>query len=389
MNQPYVIILANGLNGLGAVRSAEQAGLKTYTLLTDKTDLCAYSRFCQDQFLLPSNPTVDDLITVLDQLSDAENGPGVLFACSDHAAELLGELKNGGYSNHHLIVPNTETTDILNDKKLECEYMESGGITLPKTYYCLRSEAPESYPLIIKPRTFRDYNVLGAKNVVIDSESDFENFRIRFAPQLDRFIAQKVIRGSDDNLWVCNVTFDQHHNLNACFVFKRLGTMPSHFGVTSLALSEDNQQLRRECAKIGKALKYTGPAMIEFKRDQGSDTYYYIETNPRLGMCNWFDTRCGINNILACTRVAYGQDFLQPRQRNKVVYWNFFGDLIARLEDRENPVSIFFRYLLLLPKRRIGAIFYWRDPEPAFRYARGSVREITQRVARKLRGTFR
>jgi predicted ATP-grasp superfamily ATP-dependent carboligase len=389
MYQPYVIILANGLNGLEAVRSAAQAGLKTYTLLTDNTDLCGYSRFSQHRFVLPTNPTVDDLRPVLDQLNANENGPGVLFACSDLAAELLGQLKNDGYTNQHLIVPSTETTDILNDKKLECEYMESGGITLPKTLYCLGDEAPRSYPLIIKPRTFRDYKLLGAKNVIVNSEPDFEKFRDRFDHQLDRFIAQEVIPGSDDNLWVCNVTFDQDHSLSACFVFKRLGTMPSHFGVTSLAISEDNQKLRKECAKIGKALRYTGPAMIEFKKDQGSDTYYYIETNPRLGMCNWFDTRCGVNNILACTKVAYGQHFHQCSQRNKVVYWNFFGDLIARLEDRENPVSIFLRYLLLLPKSRVGAIFYWKDPKPAFRYTSAALRDLTQRVARKLREILR
>lgn len=68
--KPYVIILANGLNGLGAVRSAAHAGLKTYTLLTNHSDLCTYSRFGQYRFLLPPNPTADDLRPVLDQLHD-------------------------------------------------------------------------------------------------------------------------------------------------------------------------------------------------------------------------------------------------------------------------------------------------------------------------------
>lgn len=150
MNDPYVIILANGLNGLGAVRSAAYAGLRTYTLLTSQTDLSAYSRYSQYRFMLPANPGVDDIRPVLDQLYRNEDGPGVLLACSDLAAELLGKLKTEGYANHHLIVPSSETTEILNDKKLECQSMEEGGITLPKTYYELASDVPESYPLIIK-----------------------------------------------------------------------------------------------------------------------------------------------------------------------------------------------------------------------------------------------
>jgi predicted ATP-grasp superfamily ATP-dependent carboligase len=386
--RPYVIILANGLNGLGAVRSAAYAGLKTYTLLTHQTDLTAYSRYSQYRFLLPPDPFVEDIRPILDQLHRNEGGPGVLLACSDSAAELLAKLKREGYSNQHLIVPTTETTDVLNDKRLECHYMEQGGITLPKTYYNLAEDTPKNFPLIIKPRTFREYKVLGAKNVIIDSPSELEEFNQRFYAHLDRFIAQEVIEGSDDNLWVCNVTFDQNQRLSACFVFKRLGTMPSHYGVTSMAISQDNQALREECAKIGKALNYTGPAMIEFKRDQHADIYYYIETNPRLGMCNWFDTRCGINNILACTHAAYGNRVEFAPQKNNIVYWNFFGDLIARLEDREHLLAILFRYMAMLRRRRIGALLYWKDPQPALRYGRAAIRDITQRVGRKLRDKF-
>lgn len=383
--KPYVIILANGLNGLGAVRSAAHAGLKTYTLLTNHSDLCTYSRFGQYRFLLPPNPTADDLRPVLDQLHDNEGGPGVLLACSDLAAELLGQLKCEGYAKQHLVVPSTETTNVLNDKKLECLYMEKGGITLPKTYYQLSDDEPDAFPIIIKPRTFREYGVLGAKNVILHSPAELNDFRQRFKGHLDRFIGQKVVQGGDDNLWVCNVTFDHQQQLSACFVFKRLGTMPSHYGVTSMAISQENQKLREECEKIGKALNYTGPAMIEFKKDQNSDAYYYIETNPRLGMCNWFDTRCGVNNILACTHAAYGQKSALAPQKNNWVYWNFFGDLIARLENRENLLSILFRYLRVLRRRRIGALLYWKDPQPAFRYARSSIRDMAQRVGRKLR----
>ena len=386
MNQPYVIILANGLNGLGAVRSAAHAGLRTYTLLTSQTDLSAYSRYSQYRFLLPATPGVEDIRPILDHLYRNEDGPGVLLACSDLAAELLGKLKTEGYSHHHLIVPTSETTEILNDKKLECQSMEEGGITLPKTYYELATDVPDAFPIIIKPRTFREYAVLGAKNVIVNTRAELEEFRERFRGKLERFIAQEVIEGDDDNLWVCNVTFGLNKELSACFVFNRLGTMPSHYGVTSLAISRENQVLRDECAKIGKALNYSGPAMIEFKKDQNSGNYFYIETNPRLGMCNWFDTRCGINNILACTQVAYGNPVAFAPQKNNRVYWNFFGDLVARLEDRENLFAVLFRYIGLLRYRRVAALFYWKDPHPAFRYSCMSIRDIVTRVGRKLRG---
>ncbi|MBW0146445.1 ATP-binding protein [Marinobacter arenosus] len=388
MGSPYVIILANGLNGLGAIRSAAHAGLKSYTLITKHSDLSTYSRFSERTFVLPASPSLGDIRPILDQLFIDESGPGVLLACSDSSAELLGELKSEGYAKQHLIVPTAETTRILNDKKFECKAMENGEISLPKTYYELTDDAPQSFPLIIKPRTFRDYRILGAKNVILYSEVELDNFRTRFKGYMERFIGQEVIQGNDDNLWVCNVTFNQQKEMSACFVFQRLGTMPSHYGVTSLAISRENKELREECEKIGKALNYCGPAMIEFKRDPVSGRYFYIETNPRLGMCNWFDTRCGINNILACAQVAYGEKVAFGSQRNNLVYWNFFGDLIARLEDRENLLSIFFLYLRLLLRPRVGALFYWKDPIPACKYSWDAIKNISRRAEKKLRRKF-
>ena len=185
VQSPYVIILAFGLNGLGAIRSAAHAGLKTYSLVTKTSDLSAYSRFSDRILVLPLNPTNEDLRPILDQIFIDERGPGVVFACSDRSAELLGDLKNEGYTNQHLIVPSGETTRTLNDKRLECQAMEDGGISLPRTYYQL-GDMPESFPLIIKPRTFRDYRVLGSKNLILYSLTELNQFRHRF--QGERFL---------------------------------------------------------------------------------------------------------------------------------------------------------------------------------------------------------
>lgn len=387
MQQPYVVVLAKGINGLGALRSARHAGLRAYAIVDKPRDLSVYSRMSVGIVTLPPDFGLEALRPVLARLASQEGGPGVLIACSDATAELLSDLKETGYSEHHIIAPTSEATRILNDKQLECRVMEDGGVSLPRTYYELDRDEPDTFPIIIKPRTFRDYQTLKAKNLVIYSQEEFERFRSRFKSQLSRFLGQEVIPGTDDNLWVCNATFNQNHELSACFVFNRLGTMPSHYGVTSLAISRDNPELRAWCEKIGQSLRYCGPAMIEFKRDALTGTYYYLETNPRLGMCNWFDTRCGVNNILACVQVALGDPVSFVSQKNNRVYWNFFGDLIARLESREKLFSISVRYLRLLFYHRIGALFYWRDPVPAAKYAMDMIRNITHRVVKRLLST--
>lgn len=384
MEKPYVILFAKGLNGLGGLRSANHAGFSAFVLVDNPTDLSVYSRLSCRSYLLPSDPKIKDVLPVLDRLSSSEGGPGVLMACSDSASELLSELKEQGYARHHIIVPSIKTTRVLNDKRLECRLMAGHGIALPRTYYRLGQESPSTFPILIKPRTHKDCDILGAKNVLVHSREELDVFCSRFQEQVDRFIGQQVIDGRDDRLWVCNVTYNLQHELSACFVFSRLGTMPSHYGVTSLAISCDNPKLRAECAKIGKALRYCGPAMIEFKQDPETGIYYYLETNPRLGMCNWFDTQCGVNNIQACVQIAYGNPVASAAQKNNIVYWNFFGDLVARLENRETIPAIARRYLRLLFRPRIGAVFYWKDPVPAAKYCWDMIRTVWIRVGKRL-----
>lgn len=191
MSHPYVIIFATGLNGLGALRSSAAAGLKAYTLINKPSELCNYSRFSECSILLPPKPTLQDITPILDRIYIKEGGPGVLLACSDGAAELLGGLKRDGLSRHHLIVPSSNTTRILNDKKLECQIMKKGGIRLPKTYYQLAKDIPDSYPVIIKPRTFRDYRLLGSKNVLVHSRAELDAFARSLMGRWNALLASK------------------------------------------------------------------------------------------------------------------------------------------------------------------------------------------------------
>ena len=131
-----------------------------------------------------------------------------------------------------------------------------------------------------------------------------------------------------------------------------------------MALSKYNEQLYQECAKIGKAIRYTGPAMIEYKRCPIRDQYFYIETNPRVGMCNWFDASCGVNNVLYSHLVSQNEPTPPFNQTDNKLFLNLTGDIIARAEDREKLTTILRLYAKHLFKIKVGAFFYWRDPVP-------------------------
>jgi len=377
-----IIILCSGLNGLGALRSAHKAGLKTIAVLTSKNDLSRFSRLAHDKYFVESDQTASDLLTLLSRLYET-HGKASIIACSDKFAELLSQVQTEIKNYHNVIAPSAITVSVLNDKKKECRAVADRGVLIPHTYYELDTEI-QCYPVLIKPRTHEDYACLGAKNLLINSRSSFDQFKADFEKVLDRFIGQAVIEGEDSQLWVCNVTFDLNHELVAFFSFSRLGTMPSHFGVTSSAVSIYNEALLIACKEIGKAFSFVGPAMIEFKRNQLDGQFYYIETNPRLGMCNWFDTNCGVNNVLATHLVAKGKCVARSQQRDGVYYINWLGDFIARLEDREGFLSILSQYFKFLKKRKVSATFEWNDPMPAIFYWFDTVKSLAPRVVRRI-----
>ena len=181
------------------------------------------------------------------------------------------------------------------------------------------------------------------------------------------FVAQEVIPGVDDQLWVCNCLFDASGQLRSAFTFQRLGTSPSHFGVTTSAIGFDNPELKAITRKIGEKIGYTGPAMFEYKFDSRDGEYKYIETNPRLGMCNCFDTRSGVDNVYYYYCLAAGRDDQLPpsppvqRERGFI---NLLPDLYARIEDRQSPAQIFSIQWRALRRRPVFARFALRDPRP-------------------------
>ena len=107
--------------------------------------------------------------------------------------------------------------------------------------------------------------------------------------------------------------------------------------------------------------------MLEFKYCSTSSRYLYIETNTRLGMCNYFDTSCGVNTVAASYDVARGAP-PPPRasQRDGVVFLSLHEDLYARYRAGESLWGTLGKYFCSLHRKHVGAYWDWRDPRPGF-----------------------
>ena len=383
---PPAIVLGGNVNGLGALRSLAHHGIQSIVVTNSKVDPILRSKYPIERHVI--DPITDlALLSLLDRYRDRHP---VVIATSDYFASFLTTYENRLKESIHVFMPSNKLVQLLNDKRSETYAMQRAKVTIPKTIGELPSNAAQlialmGVPLIIKPRSDPDKTIINAKNCIISSADDLEWFYERYGNHLDQFVVQEIIPGDDESLWLCLCVFDHNSCLVQAFTFYRLGCSPAHYGVTSFAVSKTNKIIAEQAAVIGRALKYRGVASIEFKFDERDRTYKYLETNPRLGMCNWFAACCGVNNAAASYQLALnggsdregdiGLDHCE--QKNGVVFIDLYQDLSARMREGENWSSIFLRYIKYLGRPRVGAYWYWRDPLPAcYLLSRGFLRRM-------------
>jgi predicted ATP-grasp superfamily ATP-dependent carboligase len=298
-------------------------------------------------------------------------------------------------------IPSDEVVEALLDKRREIELMIRLQVPIPKSVGVLPGKAEElgqalELPTIVKPRSFAHKKLLRSKNIVLRTLQELELFYASHRDVLWGLVAQEAIPGDDTMLCKCDCTFNRSSEMVEAFTFRKLRTAPSHFGVASFAISETNREVVELAERIGRALRYVGPVNIEFKFDHRDQQYKYIEMNPRLGLCNYFGTVCGVNNAWNTYRLALGEDLPpQPRQqRDGTVYCCLFADLYARVKDGEPVRSIALHYLSYWDHPHAGPYHAWRDPMPGVvttcrelgKLGRGVARRVLAPIQRQLGG---
>jgi D-aspartate ligase len=303
------VVLGAGRNGLGAVRSLWKEKVRCIVVTDDASASAARSR-CASRCVIASSNDDTALLDALEQINEPQQ---VLIPTADCYVDFVLRNRDRLAERFRFCIPDPEMAALLLDKAQEVHRVAAAGIPVPKTVTdltipgeeILRSVTP---PLIVKPKTAMLDRHLGAKNVILSSDDQVRQFLIQRQDILPTLLAQELIPGDDEELWVCNCTFGPDHQLLGAFTFRRLGTLPPHFGSTTYAVSERNDDVFEQVKRLGAALGYVGPAMVEFKFDSRTGKYVYIELNPRIGMCNYFDTCCGVNNVYLTYALACGHE---------------------------------------------------------------------------------
>ena len=213
-----------------------------------------------------------------------------------------------------VLVSDSEVIDICFDKYKTAQWLESLGISSPKTYVRLEDaknalDAGEiSFPLFMKPRW-------GSGSVGLESIDDMEELDIYYnllmkkikksilatASVGDEYILiQEKLTGAEFGLDVMN---DLCGNNVAVSVKQKLAMRA---GETDKAVTRDLPELREMGCKIGESLKHIGNLDVDIMQRENGE-YCVIELNPRFGGGFPFSYEAGVNMPKAIIQWVKGE----------------------------------------------------------------------------------
>jgi predicted ATP-grasp superfamily ATP-dependent carboligase len=361
------VVLSSDAIGLGATRSLGAGGVRTIVVMQHRWEPVRFSRYGEKRVVPRSGDFEDALMAVLRGIT-MRHRP-VLIPTSDFYADFIDRHRTTLQDRFRCSIPSRDVMALVLDKARDTKRLAAAGISLPRTVADLPPRPDDlvralGLPLIIKPRTYVDKRELGWRNVVARRPEHVVEFYGSHRHALGRVIAQELIPGADTALWECIGVFDDRHELRTAFTFRKLRTVPAHFGQTSHGRSERNEEVLAVARRIGALLEYTGPADFDLKYDERDGRYKYLELNPRLGLCNYFAMRCGVNLALAAYHAACGDEMPATSQRDGRTFLALMEDCGGRLQDGDSIPRVCRDLVTALVRRPIGSYAAWEDLLP-------------------------
>mgnify|MGYP004531350383 CR=1 FL=1 len=244
-----------------------------------------------------------------------EHNIDALFSLNDLELPILAENKSLFEAiGVKVVVSDPRVIDIAFDKYKTAQWMESIGLTAPKTYInlgeCKKALAAGeiSFPLFMKPRW-------GSGSIGLESIADMEELDIYYGLLMkkikktilatasvgDEYIMiQEKLTGAEFGLDIMN---DLNGNNVGVSVKKKLAMRS---GETDKAITVDLPEVREMGRKIGESLGHIGNLDVDIMQ-RADGAYCVLELNPRFGGGFPFSYEAGVNFPLALIKWLKGE----------------------------------------------------------------------------------
>lgn len=233
--------------------------------------------------------------------------------------------------NHPLAVLPSKHAFVLSMSKEETSFLANRlKVPTPKTFSPITMDELDSismpFPWVVK-------GVLEAgKNVINYAHNINEARKAFFVAQNDVTqhnhppIVQEFVKGKGVGFFA----FYQHGVLKRYYIHRRIRETPYTGGSSTAAETIEHPQALEYGKKLLDALKWHGPAMVEFKEIPETGDLRLLEINPKLWGSLELGLAAGVNFGDLLLRTIRGEDLPFSDKYEKVkFFWPYEGDLVS------------------------------------------------------------
>jgi predicted ATP-grasp superfamily ATP-dependent carboligase len=383
---PKVVLYpAQTVAGYGHIYSFGRSGI-TVVALSNTYCINFTSRYLKEKYVVP-DPTeeMDGFIAWLIEYGKDQKHKPVLILAEDvyaYAGSLFQEQLKPFYLYPWVALNNL---DAYFSKRSMFRDAELAGLAQPRTVFAPLSDADidawHDYPAVMKPtvsrftfkgRTLVDTNkfprLFGGKAVIAADAYELRQYCIGLQQEGIDYCVQQFIPGLDNNLVMVGFVADLLSKISASFMFRKYRQQPADFGTVSVAVAEYVPELYRLTEQYCRQTGYTGPGTMEFKWDEESRRWLFIENNPRLGFCHSMATHNGVNLALQQYLLSTGQGLFKMGKAPGTKCWiDILGDVRGLQWRQKRPEWRIPWWNVVRPYLYFNeAVFNWSDPRPGF-----------------------
>jgi predicted ATP-grasp superfamily ATP-dependent carboligase len=381
------IILGASPTGLAAVRGLGGQGIRVRVADFNRDRPAFHSRFCEGEPITGS--TVEQILERVLEATADERDPPIVIPTSD--VMVLGLANNQQRVAKKLTtyqaIESGLATCVTDKAEFYQQCLNAGVSTaktaFPKTGDQLLALANEfQFPMLLKPvfgHLWRE-RLQGKKLLVASSRNELNRIVDCFADDVGGLMAQELIPGPEENIWVGGVYRGHEGQHDCCFVGQKTRQYPPNFGSASYAQSIYNAEIEELSWRFLDAIDYRGICGTEFKLDRRDGKYKIIEVNPRPTL--WFHlvTAAGMNLFEFAFRDLSGERLADPvTAQRQGVRWCFQDKDVLTWGHHVRRFNLWPLLTTFSPVNH-GAIASLSDPMPSLKILFYYLRRLQERM---------
>lgn len=386
MTTPVIVLSTHNI-GLGVIRALGRHRIPLIAVYYQKQDMGYVSRYVRERVVAPHpEESQADFIGLLKDLAQ-RHGRCVVAPVDDATLVTVSKHRSELAEHHTVACAEWPVVRQLIDKKHTYQLAESLGVPAPKTAlprhladaqaYAERAD----YPVLVKPCQSHQYFEIFRKKLVQveDARALLAAYREACEAGMEVML-QEYIPGDDAD--------GVNYNSYCCdgqalveFTARKVRMSPPEFGVPAVVVSRDVPDVLESGRRLLRALRYTGYACTEFRKDTRDGVYKLMEINPRHNRSLMLAVKCGINFPLLEYRHLVAGQVPSPATYAQGIYWiDSAKDIAAIGRYRSRGQFSLIDYVRPYLRPHVFATLDIRDPVPFLKRCADLVRMACQAV---------